>query len=65
MFEDSFFSANISPAKWSNWWANFYPIAKILVQNIVSRGGGGGGGGGGGEGQEHNFTYKIVDELLS
>ena len=36
MFEDSFFSANISPAKWSNWWANFYAIAKILVQNIVS-----------------------------
>ena len=64
MFEDSFFSANISPAKWSNWWANFYPIAKILVQNIVSNRDRGRTRGGG-EGQEHNFTYKIVDELLS
>ena len=64
MFEDSFFSANISPAKWSNWRANFYPIAKILVQNIASHRDRGRTRGGG-EGQEHNLTYKIVDELLS
>ena len=63
MFEDSFFSANISPAKWSNWWANFYAIAKILVQNIVSNRDRGRTRGG--EGQEHNLTHKTVDELLS